>query len=86
MMRFRPRLIVYLPQIIENYQRKSGEGLSVFFVVIWLIGDLCSLFGAILAHLLSTIIILAAYVSDLFAVPTSCRTFILPISHSVHYL
>lgn len=70
-----PRLVVFLPQIIENYQRQSGEGLSVFFIVIWLIGDLCSLSGAILAHLLPTIIILATYVSDPFTVPTSCPTF-----------
>lgn len=54
-------LVVYTPQIIENHRLKSGEGLSVFFVVIWLIGDICNLVGAILAHLLPTIIILALY-------------------------
>jgi uncharacterized protein with PQ loop repeat len=58
------RLVVYTPQIIENYRRKSGEGLSVLFVVIWLIGDLFNLFGAILAGLLPTVIILAVYVSE----------------------
>ncbi len=57
------RIVVYSPQIIENYQLKSGEGLSVFFVLIWLAGDLCNLLGALLAGLLPTIIILAAYVS-----------------------
>lgn len=56
------RIVVYSPQIIENYQLKSGEGLSVFFVLIWLAGDLANLFGALLAGLLPTIIILAAYV------------------------
>lgn len=81
MMRHGPRLVVYLPQIIENYQRQSGEGLSVFFVVIWLIGDLCSLSGAILAHLLPTIIILAAYVSGLVSVHTSSPTFTRVLSH-----
>lgn len=54
-------IVVYSPQIIENYQLKSGEGLSVFFVLIWLAGDLANLFGAVLAGLLPTIIILAAY-------------------------
>ncbi|OCH92838.1 PQ-loop-domain-containing protein [Obba rivulosa] len=54
-------LIVYTPQIIENYKLKSGEGLSVSFILAWLIGDLCSLAGAVLAHLIPTIIILAAY-------------------------
>ena len=58
------RLVVYTPQIIENYRRKSGEGLSVIFVVIWLIGDLFNLFGAILTGLLPTVIILAVYVSE----------------------
>ena len=57
------RLVVYTPQIIENYQLKSGEGLSVSFVVIWLVGDACSLVGSMLAGLLPTIIILSAYVS-----------------------
>jgi uncharacterized protein with PQ loop repeat len=57
------RLVVYSPQIIENYRLKSGEGLSVLFVVIWLVGDLLNFFGAILAKLLSTVIILAVYVS-----------------------
>ncbi|GJE98492.1 PQ-loop repeat-containing protein [Phanerochaete sordida] len=54
-------IVVYSPQIIENYQLKSGEGLSVFFVLIWLAGDLANLFGALLANLLPTIIILGAY-------------------------
>lgn len=26
-------IIVYTPQIVENYQLKSGEGLSVAFIV-----------------------------------------------------
>ncbi|PCH40224.1 PQ-loop-domain-containing protein [Wolfiporia cocos MD-104 SS10] len=56
-------LIVYTPQIIENYQRKSGEGLSVLFVIIWLAGDLCNLVGALMAHLIPTVIILALYYS-----------------------
>lgn len=54
-------MIVYSPQIYENYSLQSGEGLSVLFVVIWLIGDLTNLFGALMAGLLPTIIILAVY-------------------------
>ncbi|KZT73912.1 PQ-loop-domain-containing protein [Daedalea quercina L-15889] len=56
-------LVVYTPQIYENYTLKSGEGLSVFFVFIWLVGDVCSLTGAVLANLLPTVIILAIYYS-----------------------
>jgi len=54
-------VVVYSPQIVENYQLKSGEALSVAFVVIWLLGDLCNLVGAGLAGLLPTVIILAVY-------------------------
>ncbi|KAF8310274.1 PQ-loop-domain-containing protein [Clavulina sp. PMI_390] len=54
-------LIVYSPQIYENYSRQSGEGLSVAFVVIWLLGDLFSLGGAVMAKLIPTVIVLALY-------------------------
>lgn len=55
--------MVYSPQIYENVLLQSGEGLSVLFVVIWLVGDLCNLLGAVLGNLLFTVIILAVYVS-----------------------
>jgi solute carrier family 66 (lysosomal lysine-arginine transporter), member 1 len=55
--------VVYSPQIYENYVRQSGEGLSLLFVAIWLLGDLSNLVGAILGGLLPTVIILASYVS-----------------------
>jgi hypothetical protein len=56
-------VVVYTPQIWENYTLKSGEGLSVSFIVLWLLGDITNLFGGVLAKLLPTMIILAAYVS-----------------------
>ncbi|GLB38390.1 putative protein with repeated motif present between transmembrane helices in cystinosin, yeast ERS1p, mannose-P-dolichol utilization defect 1, and other hypothetical proteins [Lyophyllum shimeji] len=56
-------IIVYSPQIYENYSLQSGEGLSILFVLAWLVGDLCNLFGAILGGLLPTVIILALYYS-----------------------
>jgi len=56
-------IVVYSPQLYENYTRQSGEGLSVLFVVIWILGDLSNLAGAILAGLLPTVIILGLYVS-----------------------
>lgn len=54
-------LLVYTPQIYENYLYKSGEGVSVSFIVIWMIGDLANLFGAVKQHLLQTMIILSMY-------------------------
>lgn len=56
-------IVVYSPQIVENYQLKSGEGLSVMFVVIWLLGDLCNLIGACMAGLQATVILVAIYYS-----------------------
>lgn len=57
------RIVVYSPQIYENYILQSGEGLSVLFVVVWLLGDLTNFVGAILANLLPTVIFLGVYVS-----------------------
>ncbi|AGO10905.1 AaceriAFR605Cp [[Ashbya] aceris (nom. inval.)] len=54
-------VIVFVPQIYENFRRKSAEGLSLLFVVLWLAGDIFNLLGAILQHLLPTMIVLAAY-------------------------
>jgi uncharacterized membrane protein len=55
--------VVYSPQLYENYTLQSGEGLSVLFVIIWLLGDLTNLVGALLGGLLPTVILLALYVS-----------------------
>ncbi|KII86747.1 hypothetical protein PLICRDRAFT_700042 [Plicaturopsis crispa FD-325 SS-3] len=56
-------IVVYSPQILKNYQLKNGDGLSVPFIFIWLLGDLADLVGALLAGLLPTVIILAVYYS-----------------------
>ncbi|KAF9013230.1 PQ loop repeat-domain-containing protein [Cyathus striatus] len=56
-------IVVYSPQIYENYSLQSGEGLSVLFVIVWLLGDLFNLLGAVLAGLLPTVILLAFYYS-----------------------
>jgi solute carrier family 66 (lysosomal lysine-arginine transporter), member 1 len=64
------RVVVYSPQIYENFSLKSGEGLSIAFVVIWLLGDLCNLVGASMAGLLPTVIILAGYVRLMFSLVT----------------
>ena len=57
--------MVYSPQLYENYTLQSGEGLSVLFVLIWLLADLANLVGALLGGLLPTVILLAVYVSFL---------------------
>ncbi|KAL7334655.1 putative vacuolar membrane transporter for cationic amino acids [Mucor circinelloides] len=54
-------LIVFTPQLWENYQRKSGDGLSMTFLVIWLAGDVFNLLGVIMQDLLVTMFVLALY-------------------------
>lgn len=48
--------------MLENYQLKSGEGLSVLFVITWLLGDITNLGGALIGGLIPTVVILAVYV------------------------
>eukprot|EP00123_Amoebidium_parasiticum_P021111 comp6174_c0_seq1/m.2001 comp6174_c0_seq1/g.2001 ORF comp6174_c0_seq1/g.2001 comp6174_c0_seq1/m.2001 type:complete len:284 (-) comp6174_c0_seq1:116-967(-) len=47
-------LIVSFPQFYEIYQTKSGKGLSVFFLVLWTIGDILNLAGCIMSNQLAT--------------------------------
>jgi len=54
-------IMVQVAQIYENYRLGSGEGLSVFFVFIWLAGDSSNLLGAFWQGLLPTVTYLAAY-------------------------
>lgn len=54
-------VVVFSPQIIENFRRSSAEGLSMTFLVIWLAGDVFNILGAILQGVLPTMIILAIY-------------------------
>ena len=54
-------VVVFSPQIIENFRRSSAEGLSIEFIVIWLLGDVFNILGAVLQGVLPTMIILAIY-------------------------
>ena len=54
-------LVVFSPQIIENFRRRSGDGLSLSFLIIWLAGDVFNVLGAVLQHVLPTMLILAIY-------------------------
>ncbi|CDK24414.1 unnamed protein product [Kuraishia capsulata CBS 1993] len=54
-------IIVFAPQIYENFIRKSSEGLSLLFVVLWLLGDVFNVLGAVLQGVLPTMTILAIY-------------------------
>lgn len=54
-------IIVFMPQIYENFVRKLSEGLSLTFIVLWLAGDVFNVLGAVLQHVLPTMIVLAVY-------------------------
>lgn len=54
-------IVVFTPQIFENFRRKSADGLSLIFVVVWLSGDIFNVIGGILQHVQPTMIVLAAY-------------------------
>lgn len=54
-------IVVFTPQLFENYKRKSGESLSVLFLFIWLLGDILALVGLILCNLEIFQIVLTAY-------------------------
>lgn len=54
-------IIVFAPQIYENFTRKSAEGLSFAFVTLWLAGDVFNVIGSIMQGVLPTMIILAVY-------------------------
>ncbi|KAI6170056.1 hypothetical protein M3Y98_01199900 [Aphelenchoides besseyi] len=43
-------LVPVLPQLYENYRAKRCEGISIFFLLFWMTGDLCNMIGAILTH------------------------------------
>ncbi|OLL26337.1 Cochaperone protein, regulates activity of adenylyl cyclase Cyr1p [Neolecta irregularis DAH-3] len=54
-------VVVFSPQIIENYKRRSGDGLSLAFLWIWLLGDVFNVAGALFQGIMPTMTILAFY-------------------------
>lgn len=54
-------VVVFSPQIIENFRRGSADGLSLQFVIVWLLGDVFNILGAIFQGVLPTMLILAVY-------------------------
>lgn len=54
-------LFLLVPQVIENYRNQSAEAISLAFIVVWFLGDLANLFGALGAGLVPTIVAIAVY-------------------------
>jgi len=49
-------VVVFSPQIVENFRRGSAEGLSIVFIVAWLVGDVFNILGAVLQGVLPTMV------------------------------
>ncbi|KMU72659.1 vacuolar membrane PQ loop repeat containing protein [Coccidioides immitis RMSCC 3703] len=50
-----------VPQLIENYRCGSAEAISITFLLVWFLGDLTNLIGALWAHLVPVVIAIAVY-------------------------
>jgi uncharacterized protein with PQ loop repeat len=57
-------VVVFSPQIIENFRRSSAEGLSIEFVIIWLLGDFANIIGAVMQRVLPTMVSLTNFLCD----------------------
>lgn len=54
-------LFAQLPQIFKNFELKSASGLSILFLIEWLLGDATNLIGSLLTGQASWQIVIAGY-------------------------
>lgn len=54
-------IFLLVPQLLENYRLGSADGISTTFLLIWFLGDVTNLAGAIWAGLVPTATALAVY-------------------------
>ncbi|KAJ1893487.1 putative vacuolar membrane transporter for cationic amino acids [Kickxella alabastrina] len=54
-------VVVLFPQIHLNYKRKSCDGISLTFYLMWSFGDLLNLVGAVMGNLIITAVLLPLY-------------------------
>ncbi|KJZ79376.1 hypothetical protein HIM_01527 [Hirsutella minnesotensis 3608] len=54
-------ICLLLPQLWANYRAQSADGLSLAFLVVWSLGDVTNLSGALLTNLAPSAIALAIY-------------------------
>jgi solute carrier family 66 (lysosomal lysine-arginine transporter), member 1 len=50
-----------VPQLIENYKQGSADAISFAFLLVWFLGDVTNLAGAVWSGLVPTVIALAVY-------------------------
>lgn len=54
-------IFLLLPQLLENYRNGSAEAVSLAFILVWFLGDICNLVGALWAGLVPVIVAIAVY-------------------------
>ncbi|KAF4124662.1 CTNS protein [Geosmithia morbida] len=54
-------ICVILPQLVTNFKAQNADGLSMAFLIVWLLGDVTNLLGAFFTHLAPTAIALPCY-------------------------
>ncbi|ORZ14528.1 PQ loop repeat-domain-containing protein [Absidia repens] len=54
-------IVVFTPQYYKNYSDKNTDGVSLPFLLCWILGDVCSVLGAVLGNLMKTVLLLALY-------------------------
>ncbi|PHH84468.1 hypothetical protein CDD83_1898 [Cordyceps sp. RAO-2017] len=54
-------ICLLLPQLWANYKAKSADGLSITFLIVWSLGDVTNLSGALLTDLAPSAVALAVY-------------------------
>lgn len=72
-------VVVFSPQIIENFRRSSAEGLSIEFIIIWLAGDFANIIGAVMQGVLPTMVSSTKY-------GYACDRKLISLDHSCHLL
>jgi uncharacterized protein with PQ loop repeat len=54
-------IFLLVPQLVENYRNSSAEAISLAFIFVWFIGDICNLAGALWAGLVPVVIAIGVY-------------------------
>lgn len=54
-------IFLLVPQLIENYRNGSAEAISLAFIFVWFIGDICNLAGALWAGLVPVVVAIGVY-------------------------
>lgn len=54
-------IFLLVPQLIENYRNSSAEAISLAFIFVWFIGDICNLAGALWAGLVPVVLAIGVY-------------------------